>query len=271
MAAKKSTLPHGMKFHRGFPSRILKNKRTLLVCLPVSYAADKARRYPVIYMHDGQNVFDSSTSYSGVEWGAYETAAALAEENPAQEAIIVGIYNNKDRLNEYAPYRDAVRGGGKGREYSEFLVKEVKPFIDGKYRTLSGREDTAVAGSSLGGLISLFLLLEYPEVFSKAGVLSPSLYWAGRELLGLSKKKADPARMKLWLSMGTAEGARSGKIRNLSEPVRCSRELRDILLAKGFKKNKSLIYCEEKGGRHNEAYWAKLLPDVFRFFLSKPS
>lgn len=268
MAAKKNTLPHGMKFHRGFPSRILKNKRTLLVCLPASYTADKARRYPVIYMHDGQNVFDSGTSYSGVEWGAYETAAALSEEKPPLEAIIVGIYNNKERIEEYAPYRDAVRGGGKGREYSEFLVKEVKPFIDAKYRTLGGREDTAVAGSSLGGLISLFLILEYPEVFSKAGVLSPSLYWAGRELLGLSKKKADPARMKIWLSMGTAEGARSGRIKNLTEPVRCSRELRDILLVKGFKQNKSLIYYEEKGGRHNEAYWAKLLPDVFRFFLS---
>ncbi|OGS05550.1 MAG: hypothetical protein A3I76_00800 [Elusimicrobia bacterium RIFCSPLOWO2_02_FULL_61_11] len=268
----KPPLPGIMKFHRGFYSRILKNRRTLLVCLPFTYKAEKARRYPVIYMHDGQNVFDSATSYSGVEWGAYETAAALAKEEPPLEAIIVGIYNKgKERISEYAPDRDAVRGGGKGREYSEFLVKEVKPFIDGKYRTLGGREETAVAGSSLGGLISLFLILEYPEVFSKAGVLSPSLHWAGHTLLPLAKQKANPGKMKIWLSMGTEEGGRSRKSKNLSESVLDSRKLRDILLAKGFRKNKNLIYYEEKGGRHNEAYWAKLLPDVFRFFLSKPA
>lgn len=269
MAGKNHPLARVMKFHRGFPSRILKNKRTLLVCLPDSYAAGKARRYPVIYMHDGQNVFDSATAYAGVEWGAYETAAALAQENPPLEAIIVGIYNNADRMQEYAPHRDAVRGGGKGREYAEFLVKEVKPFIDGKYRTLSGREDTAVAGSSLGGLISLFLILEYPGVFSKAGVLSPSLYWAGHTLLPLAEKKADAKKMKIWLSMGTEEGGKSGKRKTLTESVLDSRKLRDILLAKGFKKNKGLIYHEEPGGRHNEKYWAKLLPDVFRFFLTR--
>lgn len=263
----KNPIREAMKFHRGFPSRILKNKRTLLVCLPASYKAGKGRRYPVIYMHDGQNVFDSATSYSGVEWGAYETATALAEENPAREAIIVGIYNNKDRLNEYAPYRDPVRGGGKGRKYSEFLVKEVKPFIDSTYRTLSGRENTAVAGSSLGGLISLFLILEYPEVFSKAGVLSPSLYWAGRELLGLSREKADPEKMKIWLSMGTREGGFCGDEEGRNEPLAGARELRRILREKGFRQNKNLIYLEEKGGTHNEKYWAKLLPGVFRFFL----
>ncbi|MDD5209105.1 MAG: alpha/beta hydrolase-fold protein [Elusimicrobiales bacterium] len=264
----KHPLPGIMKFHRGFPSRVLKNKRTLLVCLPFTYSADKNRRYPVIYMHDGQNVFDSSTSYSGVEWGAYETAAALVKEDPPLEAIIVGIYNKgEERISEYAPDRDAVRGGGKGREYSEFLVKEVKPFIDASYRTLGDREHTAVAGSSLGGLISLFLILEYPEVFSKAGVLSPSLHWAGHTLLPLAGRKADPKKMGIWLSMGTEEGGRPGKLKKPAESVQDSRKLRDILLARGFKKNKNLIYYEEKGGRHNEKYWAKLLPDVFRFFL----
>lgn len=257
-----------MKFHRGFHSRILKNKRTLLVCLPFTYAKEKARRYPVIYMHDGQNIFDSATSYSGVEWGAYETAAALAKEDPPLEAIIVGIYNKGDeRISEYAPDRDAVRGGGKGREYSEFLVKEVKPFIDAAYRTLSDRGHTSVAGSSLGGLISLFLILEYPEVFSKAGVLSPSLHWAGHTLLPLAGRKADPEKMGIWLSMGTEEGGRSGKQKKDAESVQDSRRLRNILLTKGFKKNKNLVYYEEKGGRHNEKYWARLLPDVFRFFL----
>lgn len=267
---KQHTLTGTIKYHRGFYSRALGNKRTLVVSLPDAYGKDKARRYPVIYMHDGQNIFDSATSYIGVEWGADETAAALAAEDPALAAIIVGVYNTRARLDEYAPYRDPARGGGKGREYAGFLANEVKPFIDSQYRTLPGRESTAVAGSSLGGLISLFLILEYPEVFSKAGVLSPSLYWAGGELLPLSREKADPARMKLWLSMGKAEGWVCGEDGS-GEPLRGARRLRRILLAKGFRQNKTLFYHEEEGGAHDEAQWARLLPGVFRFLLAPPN
>ncbi len=267
MTRKQHTLTGTIKYHRGFFSRALCNKRTLVVSLPASYGREKTRRYPVIYMHDGQNIFDAATSYIGVEWGADEAAAALAAENPALEAIIVGVYNTKDRMDEYAPYRDEVRGGGKGRDYADFLVKEVKPFMDSTYRTLPGRESTAVAGSSLGGLISLFLILEYPEVFSKAGVLSPSLYWAGGELLPLSREKADPSVMKLWLSMGTEEDWVCGED-DPGEPLRGARRLRRILLSKGFRQNKTLFYHEEEGGAHNEAHWARLLPQVFRFLLS---
>jgi predicted alpha/beta superfamily hydrolase len=133
---------------------------------------------------------------------------------------------------------------------------------------LSGRENTAVAGSSLGGLISLYLILEYPDVFSKAGVLSPSLYWAGGKLLDLTKEKADAGKMKIWLSMGTEEGEKSGELKGLTESVLDSRKLRGILLGKGFIENKNLVYFEEPGGRHNEKYWAKVLPEVFRFFLN---
>lgn len=266
-AAKKHTLTGTLKYHRGFSSRILKNKRSLLVWLPDSYAAAKSRRYPVIYMHDGQNVFDGATSFMGAEWEADEAAAALANGKPPLEAIIVGIDNNADRVDEYTPHRDAALGGGKGRDYAEFVVKEVKPFIDAHYRTLSGRENTAVAGSSLGGLISLYLILEYPGAFSKAAVLSPSLYWAGGSLLDLAKNKADPGKMRIWLSMGTEEGDSSAEAKNLTESVLDSRKLRDILLGKGFVENKDLVYFEEAGGRHNEKYWAKILPEVFRFLL----
>lgn len=260
---EKRTVTGTVEYHKDFYSRALKNKRTLAVWLPPSYAADKARRYPVIYLHDGQNVFDKATSFIGEEWGADEAAAALAAEAPALEAVVVGVYNTGDRLAEYTPHRDAARGGGKGRDYARFIVKEVKPFIDATYRTLKGRESTSVAGASLGGVISLYLLLEYPGVFSRAGVLSPPLYWAGGALPKLAGKKAAPGKMKIWLSMGTEEGEVPGMTGSAQE----SRGLRDLLLRKGFVENKDLVYVEDQGARHSEKYWAGHVPALFRFLL----
>jgi len=263
---EKATVTGAVKYHPGFRSRALGNKRTLAVWLPPSYDRAGARRYPVIYMHDGQNLFDKATAFIGEEWGVDEAAAALAAQ-PALEAIIVGVYNTGERLAEYTPFRDAERGGGKGRDYARFLVKEVKPFIDASYRTLSDRRHTTVAGSSLGGLISLYLLLEYPEVFSAAGVLSPSLYWAGRALPGLAEKKAAAGKMRIWLSLGTEEGDGGDRAVALED----ARKLRKVLLGKGFAENKDLVYVEEQGARHSERYWALQVPALLRFLLGSGS
>lgn len=259
----KATVTGAVKYHRDFRSRALGNKRTLAVWLPPSYERDAARRYPVIYLHDGQNLFDKATAFIGEEWGADEAAAALAAEDPALEAILVGVYNTGERLAEYTPHRDAARGGGKGRDYARFLVKEVKPFIDASYRTLPDRRHTSVAGSSLGGVISLYLLLEYPGVFSAAGVLSPSLYWADRALPRLAEKKAHAGKMKIWLSMGTEEGDGSERAVALED----ARKLRGLLLGKGFVEKKDLIYVEDQGARHSEKYWAGQVPALLRFLL----
>lgn len=260
---EKASVTGAVKYHRDFRSRTLGNARTLAVWLPPSYERAGARRYPVIYMHDGQNLFDKATAFIGEEWGADEAAAALASQDPALEAIIVGVYNTGERSAEYTPHRDAARGGGKGRDYARFLVKEVKPFIDSAYRTLPDRRHTSVAGSSLGGLISLYLLLEYPGVFSGAGVLSPSLYWADRALPGLAAKKAAAGKMRIWLSMGTEEGEGAEKTVALED----ARKLRGLLLGKGFAENKDLVYVEDQGARHSERYWARQVPALFRFLL----
>lgn len=256
------TVTGTLLYHRDFYSRALKNKRTLAVWLPPSYAASRGRRYPVIYMHDGQNLFDKATAFIGEEWGADEAAAALAAQDPALEAIVVGVYNTGDRLAEYTPHRDGARGGGKGRAYAKFIVKEVKPFIDGAYRTLKDRNNTFTAGSSLGGVISLYLLLEYPKVFSGAGALSPSLYWADGALPALAGRKAAAGKMKIWLSMGTEEGNGSAP-----DPVEQARELRARLLGKGFVENRDLVYVEAQGARHSEKHWARQVPALFRFLL----
>ena len=184
------SLTGDIRTHEKFKSRHLNNERTLIVYLPPDYKKDAERRFPVLYMHDGQNIFDAATSFIGIEWQADEIAERLIKAGRIEPIIIVGIYNNADRVDEYTPTRDQKRGGGKGEQYARFLVEEVKPFIDKEYRTKPDRKHTAVAGSSLGGLISLYICRQYPDTFSMCGVISPALMWDdGRILKDLRNKK----------------------------------------------------------------------------------
>lgn len=160
--------------------------RTVQVYLPAAYAAQPDQRFPVIYMHDGQNLFDPATAFIGVDWGVHEALEKLFAAGRARPAIIVGIWNTPQRRAEYFPDKafaqladDALRahvisnyGAPCGGRYLEFIVFELKPFIDRRYRTLPGRDDTFIMGSSMGGLISLYALCEYPQVFGGAGCLS---------------------------------------------------------------------------------------------------
>jgi predicted alpha/beta superfamily hydrolase len=155
----------------------LGNRRDILVYLPPSYHEGEGR-YPVIYMQDGQNLFDEATSYAG-EWGVDETMEALGREE-GLEAIIVGVPNmGIQRVDEYSPFRDRRLGGGRGDDYLRFLTQTLKPQIDRDFRTLGGRKHTGILGSSLGGLISLYGFFRAPAVFGFAGVMSPSLWFAG--------------------------------------------------------------------------------------------
>jgi predicted alpha/beta superfamily hydrolase len=169
------TVVGNLKLLTSLKSPQLENQRDILVYLPPSYESE-SRRYPVLYLHDGQNLFDAATSFAG-EWQVDETMEALSEEG--LEAVVVGIPNaGAARLDEYSPFHEENYGGGLGDQYLAFITQAVKPLIDTDYRTLPGREHTGIMGSSMGGLISLYAFFRHPEVFGFAGALSPSFWFA---------------------------------------------------------------------------------------------
>lgn len=244
---------------KGLYSPQLGNRRDLLVYLPPSYSAGQ-KRYPVLYMHDGQNLFDDATSYVG-EWHVDRSMEGLAEEG--LEAIVVGIPNaGTERLNEYSPFRDPRHGGGKGQRYLEFLTATIKPLIDAEFRTLPSRETTGVMGSSMGGLISLYAYYRFPEVFGRAGVVSPSFWFAEGAIYGYVEGAAQVAG-RLYMDVGYREITLSHvSSRRYLEGVR---RMNRLLLAKGWTKGRDYLYVEDKEGVHNEAHWARRFPQMMRF------
>jgi predicted alpha/beta superfamily hydrolase len=220
----------------------LQNRRGVDVYLPAAYV--DGRRYPVIYMHDGQNLTDPTTAFAGT-WGLAEVLERLAGRRI--EPIVVGIHNTAERLSEYSPFRDVRRGGGDGDAYLSFIVDTIKPRIDRRYRTRPGPAHTAMMGSSMGGLLSLYAWFKRPDVFGLAGGLSPSLWFGRAELFAFAESVDLPRGRRLYLDVGTAEGA--GTLRD-------ARALRSILRARGMDR-RSLIYLEDRGGGHNEAAWSR--------------
>ena len=266
---RQHTLTGDIRVHKKFHSKFLKSDRDVLVYLPPGYEADKKKRYPVFYMHDGQNLFDGATSFiPGKEWRMDETAQSLIESGAIKPVIIVGIYNGEqERIDEYTPVRvERFKAGGKADQYGRMLVEELKPFIDANYRTLKDAKDTGLGGSSLGGLVSLYLGLKYPKTFGKLAVISPSVWWGDRmivkEVLSLNHRPNE----RIWLDIGTKEGRNSEEE---NESLTDTRRLRDALIRKGWKLNKDLGYMEDEGAEHNETAWAKRAPSILKFLFSK--
>src|SRR3954454_7179698 len=191
----------------GFHSRHLKADHGIIVHLPPGYLEDD-RRYPVLYLQDGQNLFDPSTAFCGQEWRGDETADSLIRNGEVEPLILVGVYNaGNARIDEYTASRDRSSGkGGKAHLYGRMLVEELKPFIDSEYRTLPEAKDTGLGGSSLGGLVSLTVGLRYPETFGKLAVMSPSVWWDHRAILRTVASSRLRERPRIWLDIGTAEG-----------------------------------------------------------------
>jgi predicted alpha/beta superfamily hydrolase len=221
----------------------LGNKRNLRIYLPPSYAENPAKRYPVLYMHDGQNLFDAKTAAYGVEWRIDETVNQSIALGKMDEVIVVGIDNTPDRIPEYTPCCDPQYGGGKLDRYERFVVDTVKPLVDKGYRTLPGKDNTAIMGSSLGGLASVLIAQHHPDLFAKAGSVSGSFWWNGR----MAIDKLPPLRQPLafYLDAGTRDDGLDDTIK-----------MRDALLAKGYRENADLLFYKAEGGRHNEASWA---------------
>lgn len=255
-----STLTGNIRFHRDLPSRFLERRRDVIVYLPPDYEERTDLAYPVLYLQDGQNLFDAATAFvPGHDWKADETAEELIRSARIRPVIMVGVYHTGEgRLDEYTPDRDDSHTvGGKARLYGRFLVEELKPFVDSVYRTLPGPRSTAIGGSSLGGLVSIFTALNYSDVFGGLVALSPSVWWNRQAMVRRVKNLSAKRAVRIWLDMGTEEGP--GALRSV-------RNLRAALVAKGWIEGEDLRYSEIDGGRHSEDDWAKRFGDVLTWF-----
>lgn len=261
-----STLTGDIRTQHLFHSPELKNARTLMVYLPPGYDDAPQERYPVLYMHDGNNIFDVRTSATGVEWGVDEAAQRLITGGRIRKAIVVGIFNTPQRTSEYAPFKDAEFGGGLGDAYLEFMVATLKPHIDRTYRTLPGREHTGLAGSSLGGLISLYGLFKRADVFGFAGAVSPALWWGKRKIFSFVRVAPAPQPIRLWLDMGTEEGEAGGPLAEYEKGIADCRRMVKTLKNKGYDRERDLHYEEIEGGHHHELDWAARVDRMLLYF-----
>ena len=234
-----------------------------MVYLPPGYDEQPQRRFPVLYLQDGQNLFDGSTSFvPGMDWHVGQTADGAIAAAVVQPLIIVGIYNaGKARVREYTPTKVPKLGGGRADRFAKFLVEEVLPFIQKEYRTLSGPANTGLGGSSLGGLVSLYLGLKLPHIFGKLAALSPSVWWNQRVISRFAQSAQISPRPRIWLDIGTREGPRV---------VDDVEQFRDVLLKKGWRLGEDLYYERVEGAEHNEAAWAQRV-GPFLQFLFPPS
>jgi predicted alpha/beta superfamily hydrolase len=239
-----------LRKHPGFESDYLSEPRDLVVYLPPGYEQEPQRRYPVLYLHDGQNLFEGATAFvPGQDWHVSDTAEERIKGGSVEPLIIVGIYNTgKHRIDEYTPTRDRKQGaGGDAPLYGQMLTRELKPFIDRTYRTLPDPANTGLGGSSLGGLVTLYLGMLHPDIFGKLAVLSPSVWWDNRVILKLVRMVDPKPRLQIWLDIGTGEGGKH---------VLNARALRDELLKAGWVMGADLIYAEIPEANHSEAAWA---------------
>ena len=249
---------------RGFHSEFLSHDRDVRIYLPEAYHAEPDRRFPVFYLHDGQNLFDGRTSYVvNRTWRAHATADSLTAQGVIEPVILVGIDNaGMHRMAEYTPTRDLRLGGGDGQQYAKLLTAELKPHIDQRFRTLPDAAHTGLGGSSLGGLISLAIGLHYPTVFGKLAVLSPSVWWDHRSLLTLVSEARPRPALRIWLDMGTSEGLRHLRDCDL---------LHHRLRQRGWRDGKDLRYVRVPGGLHNEDAWAARFGQVLKFLFPAPT
>lgn len=248
-----------------FRSRIFRNTRFLRVWLPPGYDDDgnAGRQYPVLYLNDGQNLFETSTSFTGVEWQVDETADRLIREGVIPPMIIVGMDNaGKNRIREYMPHRalHPMTLRAQGSRYPSFLIKEVMPFLARSYRVATGPENTGLGGSSLGALIALYTAEVCSGVIGRLLLESPSLWASNRQIIRQSRGvKRWPQRV--FLGSGTSEVGRKDRDQSVVDDVR---ELAGILRRGSLDENRLRLVIED-GGTHHESAWARRFPEALTF------
>jgi len=251
-----------LRRHTRFHSAFLPDDRDVLVWLPPGYRGGR-RRFPVLYMHDGQNLFDPETAYQkGQHWRVGETATELIEAGRIEPLIIVGIDNTgPSRINEYTPTKDKKLGGGRAKAYGRLIVEELKPLIDATYRTRPDAANTGLGGSSLGALVTLHLGYRHRSTFSRLAVHSPSVWWDRRVILRTIRRERPRPPFKLWVDMGTDEGKRG---------LDDARMLKAALVGSGYVEGTDLHYAEYEGATHSEASWAERVGPMLEWLFPAP-
>jgi predicted alpha/beta superfamily hydrolase len=256
--ATAGSLKSRLRLHRQFVSNLLDEKHDYIVYVPPQYDAEPDRRYPALYLQDGQNLFDPDTSFiHGKYWRVGETADELIVTGAIEPLVIVGIYNTGvHRVEEYTPVEDKRLGGGRADAYGQMLVEELKPLVDHQYRTLPGSENCGLGGSSLGGLVTLYLGLKYTWVFGELAALSPSVWWRNRAILKTVAQIKRKPELRIWLDVGTKESSRA---------LPDVRALKKALLGKGWRLGEDLGYLEVEGARHDEVAWSQRVGPMLKF------
>ena len=239
-----------VEFHRKIYSRLMDKKLDFFVWLPAGYEANPSKSYPVLYMHDGQNLIDPKVSFAGRDWQVDETLTKLIKEYKIKEIIVVGIYNTSERLEEYSDTE-------KGEKYRKFITEELKPFVDSKYRTIADNKNTAIIGSSMGGLVSFLIAWKHPEIFSMAGCMSSSFYYKDEKVFKMiDEYKGEKKHIKFYIDHGE-----DGLLRG--QKMFCK------LTQLGYVIGTDLDYFYARGAEHNETEWAKRLERPLIFFFGK--
>lgn len=233
----------------------LNRNRKIWLYLPSDYSSAISKEYPVIYMHDAQNLFDQNTSFSG-EWQVDETLADLQSAGD-YGVIVVGIDNGgADRINEYSPWVNSQYGGGQGDEYIDFIKNTLKPYIDANYRTKTDAANTALFGSSMGGLISLYGVATYPSTFGKAGIFSPSIWFARTDVMNyINGKNFTSTPLRLYFLGGTTES---------TTLVSDMQAARNAFISKGVVAQEAKLLTHTDGA-HSEWYWKREFGAAYTF------
>ncbi len=247
--------------HKDFHSPHLEHRRHVIVWTPPGYALDETARFPVMVLHDGQNLFDPRTSFiPGHTWNAHRTTARMIRAGAIPPLVLAGVYNTGEhRIHEYTPTRDSRRqAGGQVDAYGRMIVDDLLPWLVEHYRTLPGPRNTALAGSSLGGLATLAIGLKRPDVFGALAAFSPSIWWDRKFLFRMVARMPARTHQRLWLDMGTKEGPGMLDV---------ARNFRDLLVAKGWREGEDLGYHEAKGAKHNERAWGRRFGKMMEFLV----